>query len=441
MPKKDLKIKRGTCILTEEPFCYILKSKFRKERCDYCLQQGHVKKCSNCEYAYYCNRFCQVNAWPIHKVECPFLKKIAPRDVPDAARMLHRIILRLQNGGDLIKGYYTETCSRKFRDLMSHYAEIKNDAKRLEHIESLESVLIDLLGNNLMPNHTELLGIYGRLITNGFNILDPEMNSVGTGIYLGVSVTDHSCTPNAVATFEGTTLKIRLTKDIPCLDWSKIFISYIDLLDTAVQRRQTLMENYYFLCTCSKCIDEQEMLEMVSPACQNKKCSGFVSLSKNECQVCKRIITKDFIKQYEEVMEFTKNHLENMKEIAYLDVCKICLDKQNNVLHQLNLWRIKTLDSAFESAIEFNKWADAIEFGSQLVPGFKKYYGECHPLLGMLYTKLGKIQLYERYPKIALRNFEEARKILEITHGADHSIFRQQLRPLILQASLENNET
>lgn len=37
------------------------------------------------------------------------------------------------------------------------------------------------------------------------------MNPVGTGIYLGVSVTDHSCKPNAVATFEGTTLYMRKT--------------------------------------------------------------------------------------------------------------------------------------------------------------------------------------------------------------------------------------
>lgn len=48
------------------------------------------------------------------------------------------------------------------------------------------------------------------------------MNAIGTGIYLGVSVVDHSCKPNAVATFEGTTLSIRLIEDIPSLDWSKV---------------------------------------------------------------------------------------------------------------------------------------------------------------------------------------------------------------------------
>lgn len=48
------------------------------------------------------------------------------------------------------------------------------------------------------------------------------MNSIATAIYLGVSVTDHSCKPNAVATFEGTTLHIHAIEDIECLDWSKV---------------------------------------------------------------------------------------------------------------------------------------------------------------------------------------------------------------------------
>lgn len=57
---------------------------------------------------------------------------------------------------------------------------------------------------------------------NGFTILDPEMLSVGTGIYLGTSILDHSCEPNAVAVFHGTTINIRTLVDIPTLDFSKV---------------------------------------------------------------------------------------------------------------------------------------------------------------------------------------------------------------------------
>lgn len=141
-------------------------------------------KCSNCSYVYYCNRICQQEAWSVHKTECLFLRKIAPRTVPDAARVLSRIILKLNNGGEYEKGYYTDKCYRRFKDLMtrtytlklaredvqinvaltfSDYEDLKVDEKRLEHIQSLSSVLTQLLGNELLPNPTELIQIYGKV--------------------------------------------------------------------------------------------------------------------------------------------------------------------------------------------------------------------------------------------------------------------------------------
>lgn len=57
---------------------------------------------------------------------------------------------------------------------------------------------------------------------NSFNICNQEMQSIGVGIYLGASIIDHSCQPNALAIFEGTTLIIRTLETLPELDWSKV---------------------------------------------------------------------------------------------------------------------------------------------------------------------------------------------------------------------------
>lgn len=76
-------------------------------------------KCSGCQYVYYCNRECQTNAWKIHKSECVCLKRATGKTVPDAARVIARIILKLNNGGDVEKGFYTDQFFRKFKDLMS----------------------------------------------------------------------------------------------------------------------------------------------------------------------------------------------------------------------------------------------------------------------------------------------------------------------------------
>jgi len=98
------------------------------------------------------------------------------------------------------------------------------DAKRQAHFATLYGVLLQFLDETIMPNIAELMGIYGRICTNSFNILDLNMNTIGVGIYLGASVMDHGCKPNAVAVFEGTTIMIRTVTDLPSLDWSQASI-------------------------------------------------------------------------------------------------------------------------------------------------------------------------------------------------------------------------
>jgi len=50
------------------------------------------------------------------------------------------------------------------------------------------------------------------------------MNTIGVGIYLGASVIDHSCKPNVVVVFEGTTIIVRTLTDLPSLNWSQASI-------------------------------------------------------------------------------------------------------------------------------------------------------------------------------------------------------------------------
>lgn len=93
-----------------------------------------------------------------------------------------RIILKLNKGGDYEKGYYTDKLFRQFKDLMARkelkkemivaeifinflldYDELKSNAKRLEHVETLTEVLRQLLGNAVLPTDIEILQIYGRV--------------------------------------------------------------------------------------------------------------------------------------------------------------------------------------------------------------------------------------------------------------------------------------
>lgn len=61
-----------------------------------------------------------LSAWTEHKPECLHLKSLENGlIVPDAARIISKIVRKLKNGGDMQRSYYSEHGFRKFRDLMS----------------------------------------------------------------------------------------------------------------------------------------------------------------------------------------------------------------------------------------------------------------------------------------------------------------------------------
>ncbi|XP_074028951.1 SET and MYND domain containing, class 3 isoform X3 [Leptinotarsa decemlineata] len=434
-------ISKGSIILQEKPFVYVLSSKFRTERCDFCFSKGELLKCSVCRYVYYCGRACQKEGWSIHKLECRNLMKIHPRILPDAGRMLARLIRILGHGGNELKSYYTKKDYRKFKDLMSHYSDIKNDQNRMEHFSSLYGVLSEFFNGEILPNSAELLGMYCRMCVNSFSIGNQEFQSVGTGLYLGASVVDHSCKPNAVVTFEGTTLIMRVLENITSLDWTKIFISYIDVMAVKKERQAELESTYYFLCQCPKCLGPEPITEMTGAACPNRNCDNCLDSTSmkdgQKCAKCGETITEEFINTFRDVMEMTIIHLKNMNETIYLDVCEVCLRKQEGVLYKYNVKHVKMLDLVFDSSIEFGKFDEALKYGLELIIGLYEYYGKMHPMTGLLHLKLAKLLLYQDERKQALDHLRKAKEILEITHGLKSSLFKEHLIPLLTQASIE----
>ncbi|XP_073950793.1 histone-lysine N-methyltransferase SMYD3-like [Choristoneura fumiferana] len=460
----DSIIKAGDLILTEQPFAFVLTSKEKGNRCDNCLEKGKVLKCSGCQFVHYCGRSCQKDAWNDHKWECANLKRVAPKVIPDAARMLAKIINRLARGdGHSHRAFYSATSFRMWKDLMSHYSDLKADKKRMDHFSTLCVVLFEFLKDISLPNTVELMGIYGRMVINSFTILDTDMNSIGTGIYLASSVVDHSCDPNAVATFDGKTINIRALKDLPCLDWDQIRISYIDLMNTPYERQTELLDNYYFLCQCERCMDDVQIRTVHAAKCLNVQCGNTVNIPwKKNCRLVRKpamdsetepVDTNDVIRcsecgtkygekhveEFVRAMEITEQHLRDMKDasVAYVDICQYCLERQTS-LHPLNVLRAQTLDHALDALVLVRLWESAQEIAEQLLPCFQYYYGDRHPLLGILHLKYGKILLYKMEVQKALKQFQCAEKIIKITHGDRHPLYREHLMPIMRQAMVES---
>lgn len=66
---------------------------------------------------------------------------------------------------------------------------------------------------------------------------------------------------------------------------------------------------------------------------------------------------------------FLRDIFKNLLVVSYqdLDVCKVCLKKQEGVLYKYNIKHVKILDLAFQSSIDFEKWDDASNFGRALI--------------------------------------------------------------------------
>ncbi|CAI6365129.1 unnamed protein product [Macrosiphum euphorbiae] len=438
MDKKRKGYKRGDTILIDKPFVHALKSTFKNEKCDYCYSEDNLSRCSGCQYILYCNRTCQKLSWTEHKRECARMKKMYPKILPDAARIMSKILIKLKNGGSTEKGYYTSNRSRTFKDLMSHYPDLKEDAHRLEHFSTLYEVLKEYMGEVNLPNAVELLGIYGRMCINAFNILDDNLNTIGTGIYLAASVINHSCVPNATATFDGTTLRIGAVTDIEYSDPElHVFISYLELMQTTSERRSELQNNYYFLCQCLRCVTNYEQNFVNSMLCGNSNCQAAVPMKNKQeevldsisCSKCLEKISEDKIKTFYDVTDFTEFQLSRMKDIGYLDVCKMCLEKQNGIFHPNNINRVKILDLAFESAIKMEQWKESLKYGILLIDGYRVYYNEWHPSLGVLYMKLFKLCSIVENSESAVKYLKKGMSILKVTHGEDHRLYKNEVLP------------
>lgn len=60
--------------------------------------------------------------------------------------------------------------------------------------------------------------------------------------------------------------------------------------------------------------------EIDGASCPNSKCDQFIDVKTNrKCPKCNSIITEEFINEFNEVMQFTEEHLHNMKHVTCMD--------------------------------------------------------------------------------------------------------------------------
>ncbi|XP_037781822.1 histone-lysine N-methyltransferase SMYD3-like [Penaeus monodon] len=445
-PEQKRKVRKGELVLVSEPFASIINNEHRLKYCDYCITSSKDKvlhPCRSCRVPWYCSRDCERLASDRHADECPHLKRVSPAVPPDFVRLIARIIFRLKAGGEKVVEKFSEKEGRRFKDLMSHYGDIKDNADCAEDLDFVIGELKDYIGEDNIPNHSDFLGIYGRIIVNRFCLLSNTMVSVGSAIYLAASVLDHSCTPTCSFYFSGRNVHIRSLVDVEDFNFERCRISYVDPVSSAISRREELYKKWFFWCDCNLCGDAERKSLETSMKCE--ECQSPVYVPEKEdprypttptCTRCGLAVDPVVERRYKDLFNFTKRKLHAMaSDDPDIEMCVELLKRQDELFHPMNVWRVKTLDYTFNAAVFGGCWSLVYEFGAKNLEGMRYYYGSEHPVFALFLLKLGKAKIYLKLFREGLQHLEEAEPVLRRAYGSTHYLITEELCPLSLLAN------
>jgi len=109
---------------------------------------------------------------------------------------------------------------------------------------------------------------------------------------------------------------------------------------------------------------------------------------------------------------------------------------QSAKLHIYNVELSRTMNDLTNLTIHMQKWEDAKFYGKQLIPIFEFIYPANHPLIGLQYFLVGKIEWFLSNTFEAHKYFQKAQKILYITHNKNDSLV-ETLETFIKDAEME----
>ena len=329
------------------------------------------------------------------------------------------------------------------------------------------------MGETDAPDPNYFLECYGRMAINSFNILDDNDEPVGTALYVGPSIMNHSCKPNACVRFENQkNIVVRALEDMESRDFSQIFISYIDVMETTNRRQSHLLKNYYFLCQCPRCLNME--FEKSFSCIQCSLCGKrevFVgktdqsvpvvieeskSIDVEPCAECTGVQTSKVMDDYTEIYEvirsqhdqtefpfdlakfslslmkrtpvFGKFHILNIKvsECAfdgYLSEIADCEKRlQENIMVQRNKSNGKEKDKQSECLVPKELLEDALEIGLFLIEAHEKFSMHLWAKEAINKIQVSRIEQKLGRFKDAESHLNEANRILSIAKGQSFQI-------------------
>ncbi|KAI8052292.1 hypothetical protein BDF22DRAFT_687497 [Syncephalis plumigaleata] len=240
----DAPITAGTVVMSECAIAAAVSTDKIADYCSYCFRgNSSLRRCTGCQLLHYCNTTCQRADWRMHKYECKALKRL------DSNSAIKAISTRIM--ARLLRQRHQDTSMARLVDrLEGHKAQ--HTTTVMERYAQLSLAVRELIDASELPSSAaELLELWCRLGCNSHAILDAELEDVGVGIYIGLSLLNHSCSPNCTILFDGTTA---VTRSLCAINpGEELTINYLDVTLPKAKRQKELQDRYFFTCRCDKC--------------------------------------------------------------------------------------------------------------------------------------------------------------------------------------------
>uniref|UniRef100_A0A3B5LYU1 SET domain-containing protein n=1 Tax=Xiphophorus couchianus TaxID=32473 RepID=A0A3B5LYU1_9TELE len=228
---------------------------------------------------------------------------------------------------------------------------------------------------------------------------------------------NHSCSPNVIVTYKGTVAEVRAVQEIN--PGEEIFDSYIDLLYPTEDRRERLLESYFFMCQCTECTTRSkdkaktEVRKLSTPP-EPKEIQSMVHYAKNVIEEFRRA-----------------KHYKNILEL--LEMCELSLEKMGAIFADTNVYMLHMMYQAMGVCLYMQDWDGAMSYGEKIVQPYSVHYPTYSLNVASMYLKLGRLYLGLEKKSQGVKALKKALAIMEVAHGKDHHYVAEVKREILDQ--------
>uniref|UniRef100_A0A3B3X681 [histone H3]-lysine(4) N-trimethyltransferase n=1 Tax=Poecilia mexicana TaxID=48701 RepID=A0A3B3X681_9TELE len=396
----------GELVFACPAYSYVLTVNERGAHCEHCFtRREDLFKCGKCKQAYYCNVDCQRGDWPMHKLECVAMCAYGENWCPsETVRLVARIIMKQRVTTD-------RTPSERLLLLKEFEAHLdKMDSEKEELNQADIAALHHFYSKHIsdLPDDQALTELFAQVKSENILIRNIKMN---------VALMNHSCSPNVIVTYKGTVAEVRAVQEIN--PGEEIFDSYIDLLYPTEDRRERLLDSYFFMCQCTECTSrskdkaKMEIRKLSSPP-EPKEIQSMVHYAKNVIEEFRRA-----------------KHYKNILEL--LEMCELSLEKMGAIFADTNVYMLHMMYQAMGVCLYMQDWDGAMSYGEKIVQPYSVHYPTYSLNVASMYLKLGRLYLGLEKKSQGVKALKKALAIMEVAHGKDHHYVAEVKREILDQ--------